>query len=508
MEDSRTKNSFRNILWGTVNKIIMMIFPFIVRSIIIYRLGIQYVGLNSLFSSVLSFLSIAELGMGSAIVYSMYGPAARNDIEKLGALYCYYKKCYKAIGMVVFGIGLCMMPFIPKLINGGYPGDINLYALYIIFLSNSVVSYFLYSYKSSLLQAYQRKDIISNINTAVVLAQYVIQITVLLMTRSYYAYIIILPFGTIIINLVTSEYVDKKYPQILCKGILGQDEKRQLNLCVKGMLYAKIGGSVLYSIDNIVISAYLGLSDLALYNNYYLIFTSINGILAIITGAIIPSVGNAINTKTSEENQKDFIKFNFIYIWIVTWFAACFIGMCQTFMKIWVGEELLLPNRILMLFVMKFIINHLCDMNFVYQEAAGLWYENRYIQILSAALNLILNLVFVRFWGLSGILLATIISLAFVTAPGYVYVLFKYYFKKGLGRYALGQGIYLLAAIGICTVTFLLTEQIKSISYTGLILKGIICATVPNILLFLVYFKNPVYKEALGYAKMLKGLKK
>ena len=206
---TRTKNATRNVAFGIILKIATTIWPFAIRSIILATLGAEYLGLNSLFSSLLSFLTLAELGVGSAMVYAMYKPIAENDEQQVNALLNLYKKLYRYVGLVILSIGLILIPFLDKLIEGSPPEDTNLYVLYIVFLFNTVISYFLYAYKQSLIVAHQRTDIISKSALIVQSVMYIVQGGVLLAFKNYYLFIILLTLYTIVTNLVYNLIVEK-----------------------------------------------------------------------------------------------------------------------------------------------------------------------------------------------------------------------------------------------------------------------------------------------------------
>ena len=172
----------------------------------------SYLGLNSLFTSILQVLSLSELGVGSAMVYSMYKPLAEKNHKKICALLNIYRKFYRIIGLIILLIGLLLMPFIKYFIKGSYPADINLYSLYAIYLVNTVLSYFLFAYKKSLWEANQQSSYDTLITTIVNICMYIIQIIILLLLKSYYFYILLLPFSTLVINLVRNEWISKMYP--------------------------------------------------------------------------------------------------------------------------------------------------------------------------------------------------------------------------------------------------------------------------------------------------------
>ena len=299
---NKLKNTKRNIFFGFLNKIVAMLFPFAVRSIIIFKLGMEYVGLNSLFASILQVLSLAELGFGSAIIFSMYKPIATNDLAEIGALLNLYRKTYHIIGGIILCVGMFLVPFLNHLISGGYPENINIQILYLIYLFNTVSSYFLYAYKQSLLLAYQRVDVDSNIATIVNIVMYVIQILALVFTSNYYCYIVWLPISTIVINLWRNAKISRMFPNIQCVGNVSIEVKKDIFKRVTGLILTRICQVCRNSFDSIIISAFLGLTLLGKYQNYYYVMNTIIGFLGIVTSAVVAGIGNDVVTKSAEEN--------------------------------------------------------------------------------------------------------------------------------------------------------------------------------------------------------------
>ena len=310
----RTDNAKRNLIWGFIQKIVSVLIPFVSRTIMIYVLGMEYIGLNSLFASILSMLSFAELGIGSALVFSMYKPIADGDDDKVCALLAFYRRCYIVIGTIIVGCGLVILPFLDKFITGDVPSDTNIYVLFLIYLFNNAVGYFLFAYKQSILIASQRIDLVSKVNLIVSFFLNVLQIAALLIFRSYYAFIIILPVSTCVSNLWIAYVTKEHYPQYICKGMIGKEEIKVIAEKVGGLLCQKIGNIVLCNVDAIVISSFLGLRILGIYNGYFYVISTLMGFLYIIQQTLIPSVGSSIAKESKEKNYKDFSKFQYIYV--------------------------------------------------------------------------------------------------------------------------------------------------------------------------------------------------
>ncbi len=233
MEQSRTKNTIRNISAGLIGKVVGLVLPFIIRTIIIHRLGTDYAGLSSLFSSILQVLSVAELGFSSAIIFSLYKPVAENNEEEICQWLSLYRRIYLIVGTVILVAGCLVMPFLRLLIKGDYPADINLYLLYGIYLVGSVISYFVVGYKNVILTAYQRQDILSNIDLGVNIARSIIQVAVLMICKNYYLYIIWNPIFTLVTNFLVDFITKRKYPNLVRTPKIPRDKFRQISKQIK-----------------------------------------------------------------------------------------------------------------------------------------------------------------------------------------------------------------------------------------------------------------------------------
>lgn len=510
---NRTENASRNIIWGVFNKIVTLGMPFITRTVMIYTMGMQYVGLGSLFTSILQVLSFAELGIGSALVFSMYKPIAERNDSKVCALLNFYKKSYRVIGSLILIFGLLMLPFLKYLIAGDLPKGMDLQILFLIYLFNSVSGYLLFAYKQSLFAATQRMDVISKIGVGLQFLSSIAQILSLILIHNYYVYAAIIPIITCINNICISVLADKYYPQYKCKGKIEDEELHSIEKNVGGMVFQKIGSIVLSSVDTIVISAFLGLTSLALYQNYYYIITALFGFLTVIMQSIIAGVGNSVASETTSKNYLDFKKFNFIYIWIVSWCTTCLLCLYQPFMQIWVGKDNMFGMEMVVLFALYFFVHKWCDMLYVYQEACGIWWETKFVPFIAAIVNLVVNIILVKAIGLPGILISTIVSVIFIYDTGYAKVLFKTYFAsvdKGLKLYWCRQIRYILTASVACAITVIVCSAFTIESaLLRLVLNGVVCVVIPNTVFVLAWMRLPEFDYAKSMlVKITRKLKK
>lgn len=506
MQIQRTKNTVRNVLFGTIYRLFTTIMPFITRTIILYFLGADYLGLGGLFSSILSILSLTELGFSSAMVYSMYKPIAENDSKTICALLNLYKKFYRLIGFIILGLGLILVPFLSNLIKGEVPNDINLTLLYFIYLLNTVLSYFLFAYRGSLLTAHQRNDIDSKISIVISAVQYILQIAVLLVFRSYYAYAIMLPIATIATNIARLSFVKKLYPAYKAEGDISNEKKRDISKKVKALIGAKINTVVVNSADNIVMSAFLGLTVIATYNNYYFIMSAVVSFLGIIYSSMTAGLGNSLVIESRKKNFDDFNKFSFLNAWIVGWCSICLLCLYQPFIHIWTRGKLLFPFPIVVLLVIYFYIYCIRKISVLYKDAAGIWWEDRYRPYVCMIINVVSNIILVQIIGVAGIVISTILSFL-ISIPWENYTIFRYVFQCSVRSYYLKMSFYLVITL-IAAVLTLGVCSLVAEGVCGLIIRGIICCIFPNIIWILLNLRNPELKRGFELIKRIVHLKK
>ena len=507
MKLERFKNTKRNSIWGILSKLILLFFPFITRATLIKVLGVEYLGLNGLFTSILSLLNLTELGVGSAIVFSMYKPLAQNDEKKICALMNLYKKLYRYIGFIVLIIGLIIMPIIPKLISSEVPSDINIYLLYIIYLANSVISYWLFAYKNCLLQVYQRTDITAKITIILNVLMYMLQILVLSYIKNYYVYVITIPIFSILLNIINAYFSTRLFPQYKCRGKIGKEELIEIKKRVFGLMITKIAYASRNAFDSIVISFFLGLEIVAIYNNYYYIISALSAILIIFPTSMAAGIGNSLVTESKEKNIKDLKIINFLYMTIAGFCFTCTITLYQPFMKAWVGEELLFSNAIMILFSVYFLVEKSLNVIGQYFDAAGLWWIGKWKGVIEAGANIILNIAFCYLWGAAGVVAATIVTIIFIGFPLTVYYVYKYFFNKPAFKFIINEYIYIsiFMAIGaivyfVCALMPAGENMIGEIIW--MIMRLIITIGITSVLYLTIFGRFKLFKETLNWIKI------
>lgn len=485
MKIERTKNASKNIRTGLVLKGYQMLLPFFMRTAMLYLMGAQYVGLNSLFYSILHILNLAELGVGSAMVFAMYKPIAEDDEQTICALMRLYRLYYRLIGVVVGVIGLLLTPLIPNLIKGDIPSELNIYVLYWLNLGATVLSYWLFAYKNSLFNAHQRNDVISVVTMITTTVQYAVQLCILLLWKNYYLYLITALATQAMNNVITAIVANKMYPNYKPVGKLSKQETGKINRRIRDLFTGKIGSAVLNSADSVVISTFLGLTVLTVYQNYFFIMSSVIGVLEIILQSVMAGLGNSYVTETKQKNFNDLKKFNFMFMWLAGVCACCLLGLYQPFMELWVGEELMLSFGLVIAFVVYFLVyvqNRLLN---AYKDAAGLWHKDRFRPLITAAVNLGMNLLLVNWCGLYGVLYSTVFSMIAVGMPWLLHNLFTDFFSKDLLKAYLKQLLPMLGVVaGTVGVVYLVCCLVQGNLWIVLTVRAAICLIVPNLLFF------------------------
>lgn len=481
-------------------RIYQMIVPFLTRTAMIQIMGMQYLGLNSLFASIIHVLSLAELGVGHAMVYAMYKPIACDDERTICALMKLYRKYYRIIGLLIGAGGLLLMPMVPELISGEVPAELNVYVLYLLNLAATVLSYWLFAYKNCLLQAHQRNDIVSWISAATYTLQWCVQLIVLLIYHDYYLYLIISLVTQVVNNVVSAMVVSRKYPKYNPSGKLAHEEIGVINQKIRDLFTAKLGSVVLKSSDTLVISAFLGLTALAVYQNYFFMVSSVISIIEIILSSMMAGLGNSYVLEGREKNFRDMEKFTFLFLWLTGICSCCFLGMYQPFMEIWVGQEFMLGMGEVACFAGYFFVYTLNRLLSIYKDAAGLWHEDRFRPLITALTNLLLNLLLIKFWGIYGVLLATVITMSVIGMPWILRNVFTHFFEKTMLRDYLWQIVrHILATLAAGALVCLICGMIVAGQWIKLVLCGLVSVVVPNALFFALFRKNRHFRTSVQF---------
>lgn len=489
-KQGRTDKVAKNSLTNVIGQGLQILLQFVSRTVFIYVLGKEYLGISSLFTNILTVLSVTELGLGSAIAFSLYKPLADSDEKKIRALMQLYKKAYNIIGFVVLLLGIALIPVLPYLMKDT-TDLVNIRLYYILYLMQSVSSYWFFAYKATLLNADQKQYIYNIINYITLIIGSVARIVILLVFKSFLIYTICGILTNIFGNYAVSKRVDKLYPYLDGPSEqLDKDDKTTLYKNVFSTSLYKVNSVIVSSVDNIVISSFISVVAVGFYGNYNLIVSSVESVLRLLISSIQASVGNMYQTESAEKTEKVFRAVCFICFWIYGWCAICLGVLLNPFIELWVGEEYLFGSTTVMVIVIDFLTKGFQRPSIIYKDACGLFWQGKFRPLITACINLFLSVLLAPKYGIAGIVLATIVS-RFLTIWWFEPMLvYKHAFKKSV----VGYFYRYFVGLGVTIIIYLITDRLCSI-FTGLGIVGfsielVICSIIPNMLAFAIFRKT------------------
>lgn len=501
---SRVKNTIRNTAVGFVAQLVVILLNFINRTIFIHYLGAEYLGLSGLFSNILSMLSLAELGIGVAISFSLYKPLKEDDIRKTKALMNFYQLAYKIIGIVILILGLCLIPFLDYLIKDK-PDIPHFVLIYVLFLTNTVVSYF-FTYKRSLLSADQKEYLNSINRTLFSIIQCIGQFLVLLLTRNYLLYLIVVIICTLGSNIMISYQCNKIYPYLKDnQEKLTKEETKSLMKYVAAQMSHKVGGIVVNGTDNILTTSLVsgGLVIIGLYSNYLLLINTIKSIITMFFTSVTASVGNLNAENDTEKSKEVFNKMFFLNMCFYGITSSCIFNLANDFIRLWLGKKFLLSTGIVLVIVLNYYVTGMRQTCQIYNTTLGLFWNDRFKPWIEAIINLVSSIALIHFFGFMGVLLGTLIST--ITTSFWVepYILYKHGFGMKLMDYFIRYGQYTAITFLITAGSFYMTKFIVVNSFFMWIVKAIIVGGISAGIVFLFFHSKP---EFIGLEKIVKNI--
>ncbi|WP_185426413.1 lipopolysaccharide biosynthesis protein [Paenilisteria weihenstephanensis] len=483
---AKTKTAFvaKNLLIGGGTQVIFLILSFINRTVFIYFLGKEYLGLDALFSNILMVLSFAELGIGNAIIFSLYKSMVDKNEARIKAIMTLYAKAYRIIGITVFIAGLVIMPFLELFIKNPPNIPENIYIIYFLFLLNTAISY-LFSYKKAIFSADQKEYIINVSQQIFFFVQSIAQLAYLYITSDYIGFVAVQITSTLGFNAFLAMYANKKYPFLKGKTTekLPKAEVKMIFQNVKALAMYKFGSIIMNGTDSIIIAAILGLSVVGTYSNYLLIIAAVVTVLSRGLNSITGSIGHLNSANDDAKKEHVFKQLFFIVAWIYFLFSIILFNVINPFITLWIGESFVLGTGTVIAIVASFYVNGMQFPGYTYRTTMGLFRQGRYVPIVMAVLNIILSIVFATHFGLTGVIVATIISRLVTTTIIDPYLVYRFGFKKKVGSYF---KMYLGYAT-ITTLAFVLSIPTMNWIYQGTWLTLIFGAGTLFILLNITY---------------------
>lgn len=503
-QKGRTEKSLLNVLTGVFGQALSFVLSFIIRTVFIKTLGELYLGLNGLYTNILSVLNLTELGLGTAIVIELYRTVENKDEEKTLQYLQLYKKAYNLIGAVILVAGLAITPFLNHFIKDEASlGLINYKLVFILYLLNTSFSYFSFAYRESILQANQAEYKARIITYLFKLLEMVLQIICLYVFRNIYVYLIIpLVLGCISI-VVKGIMIGKWYPFInnKPKETLSKTELRTTFRNIFSVALYKVSGTVINSTDNIILSSYISIIIAGLYSNYLILISAINTILDKVFSAFTASLGS-LNIAAGDDLDRKYSVFSalsFLNFWFYGFCSVCFLVLFHPFIKLWIGERFIMNDLTEIVIVLNFLITGLQETVRSHRAAYGLFYRGRYRPIFSVIINIVASVFFVKLfpeeYSVVGVLSGTILSNLSVSWWFDAYIVHKYAFSRKPIRFYI---VFWLRIIYIAIIAFGLKYLCSFISISpvlDIIICGLICAVVYNAVFILIFRKSKDFQQ-------------
>lgn len=486
----RIENSIKNIFFGLSGQIISTIMGFVVRTLFIYTLGIEYLGVDGLFTSILLMLSLANLGFDTAMIYSLYKPLADKNIREIQALMHLFQKAYRIIGLVVLVIGLSLLPLLPLLMNGNTDIE-HIEWIYLLFLLQSVSSYY-FVHKQSIIVADQKNYIINKIHTVFIIISSLVMILLLVWLGNY----IIVLSSQVIFRILENVYIahisNKLYPYLRGKtdSRLSNKEKRHFFSNLYSLLLYKLSGVVINGTDNIVLAMFVGVASVGMYSNYLLIISTITTLLSYLFHSITASVGNLNVTESPEKKFFIFKVLTLANFWIYGFCAICLWNLFNPFIEIWLGSKYTFSSFIVFAIVLNFFTAGMQSATTIFRDTTGLFKIGKYRPVYAAIINIVLSVYLVGKIGIAGVFFGTVISRLCTYFWYDPYVIYKHVFQRSvLGYYS--RYIWFSIVVFTCSIipgaiSDMFFDDIRiNIWFTGLL-----CVIIPNLAFILMYNKS------------------
>lgn len=494
----RTKNSIYNLIGNFGVFIVKTIMTFIVRAILISEISQAYIGVNSLFTNILSILSLAELGISSAIGFSLYKPLSENNNKDVSTLMSFYRKAYFAIGSIIFVLGLSIIPFLTLIVKESIN---HLFIIYILFLINTCSSYFL-SYKDILITSDQKSYLLTKITLFSTFLINCSEIIILLSTKNYIFYLLIKIFLTIIERLFINLFISRKYSNVefKSKNKLEEKTKKEIFKNVKAMFYHKIGDCMINSTDNIIISSFINISTVALYSNYLLIISYLMSFASIVYNSLLASLGNLVVSEGKEKKYEIFKKINFLGFSIFSFSTVILMNVFNVFIELFAGKDYVLNMVTVTIIVINFYITGMRVPSSNMKTAAGLFDVDKYTPIIQSIINIVFSIILSIKFGLNGVLIGTFLSsiLPSIQRP---YIVYKHILKKSSKEYFIEYFKYAVLTIFATVITILINSTININSNILLFFQRSIISAVIYLLIYIIVFykkKEFIYFKNLG----------
>lgn len=500
----RRFKALMNSSFAMLSQVMTILLQVINRRFFVLFLSKEYLGVNGLFADILNMLSVAELGLGSAIIFAMYKPFAAHNKKQVRALIRFYRNAYLKIGIIVTVVGISIIPFLDFFIKD--PGGIeHIEYIYVIILLNTTVTYF-FSYKITILTVAQENYIQSISNVAFRVLQLLGQMFILYQTQNYILYLLVQLACTLGNYIFLSIFAKWRYAEFFERNEtceLEADEKVGLFKNIKALFVHRVSSFLVNGTDNMILSKFMGLATTGLFSNYNFIFNNVFNTFATALSSITSTVGNFVASESKESAQKMFWKMNFISYWLAVVCGTCLLNLSSPFVGLFFGKQYQLNDSVVVIMTFNFYLNVMRQPVNVYKNTKGLFWQDRFKPIIESMINLLVGILLVKYVGVLSVLLGTTISAMFAGLVIEVRIIYRYGFEVSSWEYYRRYLFDFCVAFLIGLFTWKVCELVQGNTIITLFLRLLICMIFSNIILFFCYKKT---EESVYYRKFVKEI--
>lgn len=491
---SRVEETVKNSIASLVLQAATVIFSFVSRTVLIKTMGEQYLGINGLFGNILNMLSLAELGVGSAITYFMYQPMVDQDEEKIRILTAVYAKVYHLIGLVILAAGCVIAPFLGFFMKE-VPDIPHLTGIFLMYVLNMSASY-LWAYKGSVINVAQKNYVVNMIRFGFTVIQNIVQILILILTKNYIAYYACTILFAVLGNLAVAVKADQMFPYLKkpAKGSLTEREKKQIVKDISAMFSHNIGAFVVTGTDNMIIAKFIGIVEVGLYSNYTMILTAVQTFLNLLFESLTASVGNLMHSADRDRCHEVFRNVFFATCWLVGFCSVCLYVLYNPFITLWLGEDYTFDRYIVFFVVCNFYLLFVRRPVNMFKQTVGLFWNDRHKPIIESICNLVISMILVKYLGICGVFIGTTISMVTVCVWLEPYILYKHFFEKSVAEYF--RLLLEYAAVTILSVVIIqgISMVFERVTIVSFLIQMALCMVIPNLFFWLIFRKTSEMK--------------
>ncbi len=497
--------TLKNSVISVIAQILTLLLQFINRRVFVMFLDIEYLGYQSVFGNIFSLLSVAELGIGGIISFHLYRELVTDNKEEIGKLMTLYKWVYRIIAIVIAVLGLAACVFVPYIVKDATQSLSYLYVVYFLQLASNVAGYFL-SYRRTILQADQKEYKCVEIDLYVHIVLQVVQLGLLAIFKNYIVYLVVQLSMATVSNILIYQLTNREYPYLKKKYTVTREdiEKRNILPDVRNFLIHKIAYAVYGGTDNIVISAFCGVRDVALYGNYVVLK---NGVLNVLFYRLLNPVQAAIGNIVYSDRRKKELWRQFEMFDVFSFFFASangtgFLVFFQPTIQVWLGgAQYLLPFSFVAVLSLNIYLGAVWEIVYKYRSVFGDYRQDRNCMILSAVMNIVVSVALAKPLGVTGVEIGTLVAYLPI-AYGRIRFVVGNYFGQSVTKYLLKHACLFLLVMGEFAVLWMLTRNLP-VSLLGIVLRFAFWAVVPSVINLLVYFRDPHFMDLIAYLKKL-----